>query len=111
MPQLSLVIEGRRVEAERLYLRSRQLCFPLQMTLREVRNALRRGDIPDDGRRRVDVGELSQLLEAEGDLLPIRFLEGWAQGRFEMPEPAALDESPPSLESRLELLDLALDRA
>jgi hypothetical protein len=88
-------------------LSQQDLCFPLQMSRREVRNAVRREAIPTIrcGRsRKSDAGELIQWMAEEGMLLGIQFVRAYCRHGLRVPRPERMDERPPSLESRLDLL-------
>lgn len=95
------------IEVQRHLLTPAEAAFPLQLTVREIRNAIRRAALPLVlvGRtNRIDAVALSQILVEREELLAVEFIRGWAEGRFDMPRPGSEDAPPPTLGSRLDLL-------
>lgn len=100
--------ESTEVLASRRLIQIPDLCFPLQLTRNDVKNALQNGAIPSVTIGRMPAVEIEQLtawLLDRNELLGIEFVRGFAQGRFSMPRTVGMDDQPESLLSRLELLD------
>lgn len=107
-PAIQELIGYELTDVRRRLLVPADAAFVLQLPVREVRNAIRRGAVPvvRAGRtNRIEAVDLAAQLHAANHAdLAVEFLRGWVEGRFEMPRPADGEELPSSLVARLDLL-------
>lgn len=105
---MRLLLGNEYCEVVRSELRRADLWLPLQMTLGEMRNAIRRGDdfpMKRAGSRHVsDAETVCAWLVERSQFLAVLYVKGHCEGRYDLPRPADQHERPPSLTSRMHLL-------